>query len=87
MQFACADGKVSAAHEGDYAHLVKRMFAFVGDDLERGERLFQRLVELRRVRSSSIASVLGVKSTVGRRPVRTWPLVVLIIDEAHTYFR
>lgn len=87
VQFACADGKVSAAHEGDYADWVKRMFAFVGDDLEQANALFRRLVELRRVRSSWIRKVLGVKSMWDVGPSRTWPLVVLIIDEAHTYFR
>ncbi|MFF7203870.1 cell division protein FtsK [Streptomyces sp. NPDC008141] len=87
VQFACADGKVSAAHEGDYADWVKRMFAFVGDDLEQANALFRQLVELRRVRSSWVRGVLGVKSMWDVGPSRTWPLVVLIIDEAHTYFR
>ncbi|MGW5048663.1 AAA family ATPase [Streptomyces griseoluteus] len=64
VQFACADGKVSAAYEGDYADWVQRMFAFVGDDLEEANKLFRRL-----------------------GPSEKWPLVVLIIDEAHTYFR
>jgi GTPase SAR1 family protein len=54
VQFACADGKVSAAYEGDYADWVKRMFAFVGDDLEEANKLFRQLVELRRARSASV---------------------------------
>ncbi|MGW2826339.1 FtsK/SpoIIIE domain-containing protein [Streptomyces sp. NPDC001443] len=87
VQFACADGKVSAAHEGDYADWVQRMFAFVGDDLEEANKLFRRLVELRRARSASVRSVLGVKSMWDLGPSESWPLVVLIIDEAHTYFR
>ncbi|MGW2560522.1 FtsK/SpoIIIE domain-containing protein [Streptomyces sp. NPDC001514] len=87
VQFACADGKVSAAHEGDYADWVRRMFAFVGDDLEEANRLFMRLVELRRVRSAWVRKILGVKSMWDVGPSEDWPLVVLIIDEAHTYFR
>ncbi|MFD4143791.1 FtsK/SpoIIIE domain-containing protein [Streptomyces sp. NPDC058572] len=87
VQFACADGKVSTAREGDYAHLVKRMFAFVGDDLEEANALFRRLVELRRSRVSAAERILGVQSMWEVGPSPAWPLVVLIIDEAHTYFR
>ncbi|MFF2651646.1 cell division protein FtsK [Streptomyces sp. NPDC058045] len=87
VQFACADGKVSAAYEGDYAAWVQRMFAFVGDDLEEANKLFKRLVDLRRVRSARVGDVLGVKSVWDVGPSERWPLVVLIIDEAHTYFR
>lgn len=87
IQFVGFDGKVSKAHEGDYADLVKRMFAFVGDDLEDANKLFNRLVDLRRARSSSIRSVLGVKSMWDVGPSAAWPLVVAVVDEAHTYFR
>lgn len=87
IQLVGFDGKVSRAHEGDYADLVKRMFAFIGDDLEAANKQFNRLVELRRARSSSIRSVLGVKSMWEVGPSADWPLVVVIIDEAHTYFR
>ncbi|MGW6138944.1 FtsK/SpoIIIE domain-containing protein [Streptomyces sp. NPDC055140] len=87
VQFACADGKVSAAYEGDYADWVQRMFAFVGDDLEEANSLFRQLVELRRVRSAWLRKVLGSKSMWDIGPSENWPLVVLIIDEAHTYFR
>ncbi|MYY81268.1 MULTISPECIES: FtsK/SpoIIIE domain-containing protein [unclassified Streptomyces] len=87
VQFVCADGKVSTAREGDYAHLVKRMFAFVGDDLEEANALFRRLVDLRRARVAAAERVLGVQSMWEVGPSATWPLVVVIIDEAHTYFR
>ncbi|WP_405525983.1 FtsK/SpoIIIE domain-containing protein [Streptomyces canus] len=87
IQFVCADGKVSTAREGDYAHLVKRMFAFVGDDLEEANALFRRLVELRRARVSAAERILGVQSMWDVGPSAAWPLVVVIIDEAHTYFR
>lgn len=87
VQFVCADGKVSTAREGDYAHLVQRMFAFVGDDLEEANALFRRLVDLRRARVSAAERILGVQSMWEVGPSATWPLVVVIIDEAHTYFR
>ncbi|MBT2390619.1 cell division protein FtsK [Streptomyces sp. ISL-1] len=87
VQIATADGKVSRAPEGDYADLVKRMFAFCGDDLDEANALFKRLVELRKRRSATIRDVLGVKNLWHVGPSPQWPLTVLIIDEAHTYFR
>ncbi|MFE9340823.1 FtsK/SpoIIIE domain-containing protein [Streptomyces sp. NPDC007063] len=87
VQFAFADGKVTSSHEGDYADLEQRAFAFVGDDLADANALFKRLVELRRARSASIRAVLGVKNMWHVGPSDAWPLVVLVVDEAHTYFR
>ncbi|MFE9797028.1 cell division protein FtsK [Streptomyces goshikiensis] len=87
VQIATADGKVSRASEGDYADLVKRMFAFCGDDLDEANALFKRLVELRKRRSSTIRDVLGVKNMWHVGPSPQWPMTVLIIDEAHTFFR
>ncbi|MGA5584410.1 hypothetical protein ACPCIY_25365 [Streptomyces thermodiastaticus] len=63
------------------------MFAFVGDDLEEANKLFQRLVDLRRKRHALVQRVVGAKSMWDVGPSEKWPLVVLIIDEAHTYFR
>jgi DNA segregation ATPase FtsK/SpoIIIE, S-DNA-T family len=87
VQFAVADGKVTAAHEGDYADVAERLFAFAGDDLAEANALFTRLKELRRDRSAAIRSVLGVKNFWHKGPSSAWPLMVLIIDEAHTYMR
>ena len=87
IQYAIADGKVTSAHEGDYADLVQRAFAFVGDDLAEANALFKRLVKLRRARSAAIRDVLGVKNMWHVGPSASWPLTVLIVDEAHTYFR
>lgn len=87
VQFVFFDGKVSHAYEGDYADLVHRAFAFCGDDLEEANKLFKELVELRRARSASIRRVLGRKNMWHVGPSADWPLVVVVIDEAHTYFR
>jgi DNA segregation ATPase FtsK/SpoIIIE, S-DNA-T family len=87
IQYAIADGKVTSSDEGDYADLAQRAFAFVGDDLAEANALFSRLVDLRRARSASIRAVLGAKNMWHVGPSDTWPLVVLIVDEAHTYFR
>lgn len=87
VQYATLDGKVTHAREGDYAELVQRMFAFSGDDLEAANKLLKRLVELRRARSACMTSVLGVKNMWHVGPSENWPLIVVNIDEAHTYFR
>ncbi|MFJ8795558.1 FtsK/SpoIIIE domain-containing protein [Streptomyces sp. NPDC102462] len=87
VQIVSFDGKVSRPSEGDYADLVKRMFAFCGDDLDEANALFKRLVELRRRRSSVIRDVLGVKNMWHVGPSTLWPLTVVLIDEAHTFFR
>jgi len=87
IQYAVADGKVTSSHEGDYADLAQRAFAFVGDDLAEANALFKRLVKLRRGRSASVRALLGVKNMWHVGPSASWPLTVLIVDEAHTYFR
>ncbi|MFJ6727508.1 FtsK/SpoIIIE domain-containing protein [Streptomyces sp. NPDC091281] len=87
VQFVFFDGKVSHAYEGDYADLVQRAFAFCGDDLEQANKLLKELVQLRRARSASIRSVLGVKNMWHVGPSADWPLIVIVIDEAHTYYR
>ncbi|MFF0717057.1 hypothetical protein ACWEVM_24135 [Streptomyces bauhiniae] len=63
------------------------MFAFCGDDFDEANALFKRLVELRKRRSATIHDVLGMKNIWHVGPSPEWPLTVLIIDEAHTYFR
>ncbi|GAT85230.1 cell division protein FtsK [Streptomyces sp. F-3] len=87
VQIVGFDGKVSRASEGDYADLVKRMFAFCGDDLDEANALFKRLVALRRRRSSVIRDVLGVKNMWHVGPSPEWPFTVVLVDEAHTFFR
>ncbi|MEU6310287.1 FtsK/SpoIIIE domain-containing protein [Streptomyces sp. NPDC047014] len=87
IQFVTLDGKVTHAREGDYADLAQRMFSFCGDDLEAANKLLKRLVELRRARSACMKDVLGVKNMWHVGPSEMWPLVVVNIDEAHTFFR
>ncbi len=87
VQFNVFDGKVSHAHEGDYADVISRLYSFVGDDLEAANKEFKRLVELRRARSASHKRVRGAKNFWHKGPTEEWPLIVTIIDEAHTYFR
>ncbi len=81
VQVAVVDGKGGA----DYEDLAGRFFAFAGDDLRDANRIFMQLYELRRRRAECIRSVLGVKNMWHVGPSSEWPLVVLVIDEAHTY--
>ncbi len=82
VQLALLDGKGGA----DYEDLAPRFFAICGDDLREANRLFQRVNEVRRRRSQLIRAVLGVKNMWHVGPSVAWPLVVLVIDEAHTFF-
>jgi S-DNA-T family DNA segregation ATPase FtsK/SpoIIIE len=87
VQFAVLDGKAA----GDYDDCHGRLFAYLGDDLSAANELLQRLVDLRRRRAAVIrdpeyADGMGVRNFWTTGPTDTWPLIVLIIDEAHTYF-
>jgi DNA segregation ATPase FtsK/SpoIIIE, S-DNA-T family len=81
FQFAVVDGKGGS----DYEDLVDRFFAFAGDELECANAVFKQLYELRRQRSAAIRTALGVKNLWHLGPSPSWPLVLLIVDEAHTF--
>lgn len=87
VQFAFLDGKGA----GDYDDMAPRAFAFVGDDLGAAHDLLLRLVEIARrraeaIRRSPAEGGLGVKNFWHVGPTQAWPWIVVIIDEAHTYF-
>lgn len=86
VQFIGLDGKTSEPDEGDYGDVAERFALLVGDDLEQANKVLGELVEFRRARARSIRTLLGVKNVwhVGFTP--DWPLLLVIIDEAHTYF-
>ncbi len=86
VQFAVADGKAETADAGDYADIAPRLFAFAGDDLAEANKLFIRLVKLRRDRYNAMRRALGTANLWDVNPSAAWPLVVLVIDEAHTFF-
>jgi len=81
VQFAVVDGKGGA----DYEDLAGRFFAFADDELERAHSIFRQLYELRRQRSAAIRAGLGVKNFWQVGPSTSWPLVLLVVDEAHTF--
>lgn len=86
VQFVVLDGKSSSPEEGDYAGLAERITLMVGDDLEHANEVLGQLVEFRRARARSIRTVLGVTNVWHVGPSPDWPLIVVIVDEAHTYF-
>lgn len=88
VQFVGFDGKVSSGIDGDYADMASRFQALVGDDLEQAHNLLQQLVNYRIWRSSNIRSYLRGETNIwAKGPTLDWPLLVIIIDECHTYFQ
>jgi S-DNA-T family DNA segregation ATPase FtsK/SpoIIIE len=81
IQVAVVDGKGGA----DYEDMQGRFFAMAGDDLVAANRVFKHVYELRRRRSECIRAMLGVKNMWHVGPSQRWPLVILVIDEAHTF--
>jgi hypothetical protein len=82
VQFVLVDGKGSP----DYHHLTPRAWLSASDDLEQVRAVLRRVHRLMVDRQAAIAQVLGVTDAwhVGPRP--SWPLVVVVIDEAHSFF-
>ncbi|WP_336605831.1 FtsK/SpoIIIE domain-containing protein [Streptomyces sp. BA2] len=87
VQFAVIDGKASKAEQGDYASIAHRLFRYVGDDVEEANAFLTELVELRERRAQLTKSVFGTTDMWHKGPREDWPIVFLIIDEAHTFFR
>ncbi len=81
VQFAVLDGKGGA----DYADLGERCFLRVDDDLEEARTALRGLYELLRARQQAIRSVRGTANAWRDGPSPEWPLVVIVVDESHTY--
>ncbi|MEV0217742.1 FtsK/SpoIIIE domain-containing protein, partial [Micromonospora sp. NPDC050695] len=87
VQFIGLDGKTDdPTTQGDYADVADRFTLLVGDDLEQANKVLAELVEFRRARNASIRTLLGRKNFWHGQATPDWPLVIVIIDEAHTYF-
>jgi S-DNA-T family DNA segregation ATPase FtsK/SpoIIIE len=82
VQLVLIDGKGGP----DYHHLVPRAWLAAKDDLGQVREALRRVHRLMVDRQAAIAQVLGVTDAWHRGPSRTWPLVVVVIDEAHTFF-
>jgi DNA segregation ATPase FtsK/SpoIIIE, S-DNA-T family len=82
VQFVLVDGKGGP----DYNRLFPRAWLSAKDDLDQVRDVLRRVHRLMVDRQGAIAQVLGVTDAwhLGRSP--SWPLVVVIVDEAHTFF-
>jgi S-DNA-T family DNA segregation ATPase FtsK/SpoIIIE len=82
VQFVLIDGKGGP----DYDRLTPRAWLTAKDDLDQVRDVLRRVHRLMVDRQASIAQVLGVTDAWHLGPSPSWPLVVVVVDEAHTFF-
>jgi S-DNA-T family DNA segregation ATPase FtsK/SpoIIIE len=82
VQFVMIDGKGGP----DYDRLVSRAWLSVKDELDRVRDTLRQVHRLMLDRQRVIAQVLGVTDAWQLGPSPSWPLVLVIVDEAHTFF-
>jgi S-DNA-T family DNA segregation ATPase FtsK/SpoIIIE len=82
VQFVLIDGKGGP----DYDRLVPRAWLHAKDDLGEVRDALRRVHRLMLHRQGTIAQVLGVTDAWHLGPSPSWPLVVVVVDEAHTFF-
>jgi S-DNA-T family DNA segregation ATPase FtsK/SpoIIIE len=82
VQFVLIDGKGSP----DYDRLIPRAWLAAKDDLDQVRDALRQVHRLMIDRQGAIAQVLGVTDAWHVGPSPSWPLVVVIVDEAHTFF-
>src|SRR5215207_4785280 len=82
VQFVLIDGKGGP----DYDRLVSRAWLSAKDDLDQVRDVLRRVHRLMVDRQASIAQVLDETDAWHLGPSPFWPLGVVVIDEAHTFF-
>jgi DNA segregation ATPase FtsK/SpoIIIE, S-DNA-T family len=82
VQFVLVDGKGGP----DYDRLFPRAWLSAKDDLGQVRDVLRRVHRLMVDRQASIAQVLGVTDAWHVGPSPSWPLIVVVVDEAHTFF-
>jgi DNA segregation ATPase FtsK/SpoIIIE, S-DNA-T family len=82
VQFVLVDGKGGP----DYDRLIPRAWLSAKDDLVEVRDVLRQVHQLMLDRQASIAQVLGVTDAWRLGPSSSWPLIVVVIDEAHTFF-
>jgi DNA segregation ATPase FtsK/SpoIIIE, S-DNA-T family len=82
VQFVLVDGKGGP----DYDRLFPRAWLSAKDDLVEVRDVLRRVHRLMVDRQASVSQVLGVTDAWHLGPTPSWPLVVVVIDEAHTFF-
>ena len=83
VQFVFIDGKGGP----DYDDLFCRAWLSAKDDPEQVLMILKTVHALLTDRQGAIKTVLGVKNMWHLGPSAAWPLVLVVIDEAHTFFR
>jgi S-DNA-T family DNA segregation ATPase FtsK/SpoIIIE len=81
VQFVLIDGKGGP----DYDDLFTRAWLAAKDDPQLVRDHLVRVRDLLVARQRSIRAVLGAKNMWHVGPSETWPLVVVVVDEAHTF--
>jgi DNA segregation ATPase FtsK/SpoIIIE, S-DNA-T family len=82
VQFVLIDGKGGP----DYDRLFPRAWLAAKDDLIEVRDVLRQVHRLMVDRQASVAQVLGVTDAWHVGPSESWPLVVVVIDEAHSFF-
>jgi DNA segregation ATPase FtsK/SpoIIIE, S-DNA-T family len=82
VQFVLIDGKGGP----DYGWLFPRAWLSAKDDLDQVRDVLRQVHRLMVDRQGAIAQVLGVTDAWHVGPSPRWPLVLVVIDEAHTFF-
>jgi S-DNA-T family DNA segregation ATPase FtsK/SpoIIIE len=82
VQLAVVDGKGGP----DYDDLAPRCWLRAGDDLADALAVVEAVHAVMIRRQHQLRATLGVKNLWQVGPSQSWPLVVLVVDEAHTFF-
>jgi DNA segregation ATPase FtsK/SpoIIIE, S-DNA-T family len=82
VQFVLIDGKGGP----DYDRLIARAWLSAKDALDQVRDVLRQVHRLMVDRQGAIAQVLGVIDAWHVGPSPSWPLVMVVIDEAHTFF-
>jgi DNA segregation ATPase FtsK/SpoIIIE, S-DNA-T family len=82
VQFVLIDGKGGP----DYDRLTPRAWLSAKDDLGEVRDVLRRVHRLMLHRQGAIAQVLGETDAWHVGPSPSWPLVLVVIDEAHSFF-
>jgi S-DNA-T family DNA segregation ATPase FtsK/SpoIIIE len=82
VQFVLIDGKGGP----DYDRLIPRAWLAAKDDLDQVRDVLRQVHRLMVDRQGAVDQVLGVTDAWHVGPSASWPLVVVIVDEAHTFF-
>lgn len=86
VQFLVADGKVETGHEGDYYDVAPRALSIIGSDIGTFNAWIKQVNAFRAWRAGVIRQALGTKDFWEVGPTPEWPVIYVIIDEAHCFF-